>query len=193
MCSNSKTNPEPPQSSQPAGCLSKELLAVFVSHNTEEAASPVTYHRLYEIWTHSDGEGNTRKNLLEKITRDGVHYDGGLFSGADARRRLAEIRSRVREEVEIKELADGIFTVRFLNPNRSKDDLPDISFKGKTWMPTYGRRVTDPDVRGYYVQYGTYSELAAHFNRIGEPNGQVIGLEAALISDHEISDESIEA
>lgn len=197
MITESIIKPEPPLIPQPTGCLGRELLAMFVSHEIEKVASgvyPVTYHSLYEIWTYSDGKDNTHTNLLEKVTRNGAHCGGGLFAGAAARRRLAEIRARVRREVELSRVADDIFLVRFLDPQRSKDDLPEIRFRGDTWAPYHGKRVTNTDAPGYYVQYGIWnSEMASLLARIGNPSGQMIGLEAALISYHEISDESIQA
>jgi hypothetical protein len=182
---------------QPAGCLSKELLAVFVSHETEKIDSgihPVTYRSLYEIWTYHNGKGNTYRNLLEQVTRNGISCDGGLFGGPEARRRLAEARARIRREVELKRIADDIFLIRFFDPQRSKDDLPDITFKSNTWAPYHGKRVTNTDAPGYYVQYGVWnSEMSSLLARIGKPSGQIIGLDAALISEYEISDESIQS
>jgi hypothetical protein len=81
-------------------------------------------------------------------------------------------------EVEIKSAAEDKLLIRFLDSQRSEDDLPEIVFGGKTWEPYYGKRVTNTSTPGYYVQYGIRDSMASQLKRIGHPNGQQIGLEA---------------
>lgn len=171
-----------------AGIINQEFLMSFSSVKTEGIAAElaeVTYHTLYEIWSFSDGKGGSYQRLYHSITRNGEHFDTQILVGDIAQARIKQLREEIRSQVKVLGSTQTRLSVRFLDPKRSADDLPDLVYKRQTWLPYSATRHQD----GYYVNYILEDSPAIRSRgRMGESKGQKFGMETLPSSECDPND-----